>query len=168
MIIKANIVLFIFCTTLPCATRSGEYYILIVFIFFIECIPVLGFLVSRTSWYRLYRTHHMHRSQRIHACIDYITWHRSHDMLDFVTVWHPPGIENSIFRTPRCFDTGGHRCYGLHIRCQSDEHRHRRTCCIAMSNSSSSFLVPTLFDTGASPTSFVNRHVVAWIKLQLR
>jgi hypothetical protein len=31
-----------FCTTLPSATGSGEYYILIVFIFFIECIPVLG------------------------------------------------------------------------------------------------------------------------------
>ena len=71
----------------------------------------------------------MHRSHRIHACIDritcidHITWHRSHDMLDFVTVWHPPGIENSrcsIFRTRPCFDTGGHRCHGLHIRYQSD------------------------------------------------
>ncbi len=39
MIIKAKIVLFIFCT------GSGEYYIFIVSIFFIECIPV-----SRTSW----------------------------------------------------------------------------------------------------------------------
>ena len=40
----------IFCTTLPCATGSGEYYILIVSIFFIKCIPVVGRLVSRTSW----------------------------------------------------------------------------------------------------------------------
>ena len=127
--------------------------------------------------HRLYRSHHMHRSQRIHACIDrvicidHITWHRSHDMLDFVTVWHPPGIENSrysLFRTPPCFDTGRHRCHGLHIRCQSDVHRHRRTCCISMSNSSSSLSVPTLFDTGVSPTSFGNRHVAAWIELQLR
>ena len=35
---------------------------------------------------------------------------------------HPPGIENSRYsnRTPPCFDTGGHICQGLHIRCQSD------------------------------------------------
>ena len=49
MIIKAKIVLFIFCATLPSATGSGEYYIIIVFIFFIECIPVLGYLHSRAT-----------------------------------------------------------------------------------------------------------------------
>jgi len=39
-----------------------------------------------------------------------------------------------------------------------------RTCCISTSNSSSSLPVPTLFDTGASRTTFVNGHVVAWIE----
>ena len=32
------------------------------------------------------------------------------------------------------------------------------------SDCSSSLPVPTLFDTGASRTTFVNRHVVAWIE----
>ncbi len=43
-----------------------------------------------------------------------------------------------------------------------------RTCCISTSNSSSSLPVPTLFDSGASRTAFVNRHVVAWIESKRR
>jgi hypothetical protein len=65
--------------------------------------------ITRITWsYHMYLSYHMHRS---------------HDILDFVTVWHPPGIENSlysVFRTPPCFDTGWHGRHGLHIRCQSD------------------------------------------------
>jgi hypothetical protein len=66
----------------------------------------------------------------------------------------PPGIENSrysIFRTPPCFDTGGHRC-------QSDSTHIDEHVATAL----------TLFDTGTSPTSFVNRHgsclevAIAW------
>ena len=41
-----------------------------------------------------------------------------------------------------------------------------RSCCISTNNSSSSLTVTTLFDTGANPTSFVNRQVAAWIESQ--
>ena len=38
------------------------------------------------------------------TCIDHITWHRSHDMLDFVTVWPPSGDRKLtvLNRTPPC------------------------------------------------------------------
>ena len=39
-----------------------------------------------------------------------------------------------------------------------------RTCCITTGNSPTSLSVTTLFDTGANPTSFVNRQVAAWIE----
>ena len=41
-----------------------------------------------------------------------------------------------------------------------------RTCCITAGNSPTSLSVTTLFDTGANPTSFVNRQVAAWIESQ--
>ena len=41
-----------------------------------------------------------------------------------------------------------------------------RMCCITTSNSPNSLSVPTLFETGANPTSFVNRQVAAWIESQ--
>jgi len=56
-----------------------------------------------------------------------------------------------------------------HIMCDydgTDIDTTYRTCCISTSNSSTSLPVPTLFDTDASPSSFVNRHVVAWIESQ--
>ena len=41
-----------------------------------------------------------------------------------------------------------------------------RTCCITTGNSPALLSVTTLFDTGANPTSFVNRQVAAWIESQ--
>jgi hypothetical protein len=41
-----------------------------------------------------------------------------------------------------------------------------RTCSITTGNSPTSLSVTTLFDTGANPTSFVNRQVAAWIESQ--
>ena len=96
------------------------------------------------------------------TCIDHMTWHRSHDMLDFVTVWLPPGIEilrYSIFRTSPCFDTGGHRCHGVHIMC-TDIAAHVASPWATAPRHSQYLLC-------ASPTSLVNRHVVAWIELQV-
>ena len=40
--------------------------------------------------HHMYRSHHMHRSHGIHgihACIDRITWHRLHDMLERNLTW---------------------------------------------------------------------------------
>ena len=57
----------------------------------------------------------------------------------------------------------------LHITCTCDDtdiDTMYRRCCISTSDSSSSLPVTTLFDTGANPTSFVNRQVAAWIELQ--
>ena len=40
------------------------------------------------------------------------------------------------------------------------------TCCITTGNGPTSLSVTTLFDTGANPTSFINRQVAAWIESQ--
>jgi hypothetical protein len=55
----------------------------------------------------------------------------------------------------------------LHITCNCDDtdvDTMYRTCCITTGNSPSSLFVTTLFDTGANPTSFVNRQAAAWIE----
>ena len=57
----------------------------------------------------------------------------------------------------------------LHITCDCDDtdvDTMYRTCCITTGNSRASLSVTTLFDTGANPTSFVNRQVAAWIESQ--
>ena len=57
----------------------------------------------------------------------------------------------------------------LHITCDCDDadiDTMYHTCCITTGNSPASLSVTTLFDTGANPTSFINRQVAAWIESQ--
>ena len=94
----------------------------------ITCIDRIAYMHASITSYASIESHdRITRIDRI-ACVDHIIYtiathacmHRSHNL---TTIDHPPGIENSrysLFRTPPCFDTGGHRCQGLHIRCQSD------------------------------------------------
>ena len=55
----------------------------------------------------------------------------------------------------------------LHITCNCDDtdiDTLYRTCYITTGNSPTSLTLTTLFDTGANPTSFVNKEVAAWIE----
>ncbi len=57
----------------------------------------------------------------------------------------------------------------LHITCNcdgTDIDAMYRTCCITTGNSPTSLSITTLFNTGANPTSFVNRQVAALIESQ--
>ena len=95
-----------------------------------------------------------------------------------------PAGKNTKFKTTRFSDQDdkhrrGNRGPGgnilpayslLHITCNCDDtdvDTMYRTCCITTGNSPTSLSVTTLFDTGANPTSFVNRQVAAWIESQL-
>ena len=93
-------------------------------------------------------------------------------------VSYGPVNKNSKFKTTRFSDQGDkyHRgnntlpAYSLlHITCNcndTDVDTMYCTCCITTGNSPTSLSVTTLFDTGANPTSFVNRQVAAWIESQ--
>jgi hypothetical protein len=90
-----------------------------------------------------------------------------------------PADKNSKFKTTRFSDQvdkhrRGNRGHGgntlpayslLHITCNcndTDIDTMYRTYCITTGNSPTSLFVTTLFDTGANPTSFVNRQVAEW------
>ena len=96
----------------------------------------------------------------------------------------PAGDKSSKYKSSRYSSdkdrkhNRGHRGQGgttlpshtlLHITCDCDDtdiDTMYCSCCISINNSSSSLTVTTLFDTGANPTSFVNRQVAALIESQ--
>ena len=90
----------------------------------ITCIDRIAYMHASITSYASIESHdRITRIDRI-ACVDHIIYtialHACIDRMTSLQFDHPPGIENSRYRTPPCFDTGGHRCQGLHIRCQSD------------------------------------------------
>ena len=89
-----------------------------------------------------------------------------------------PQLQPSLATPPSDKHRRGNRGHGgntlpayslLHITCNCDDtdiDTMYCTCCITAGNSPTSLSVTTLFDTGANPTSFVNRQVAAWIESQ--